>query len=73
VSPAGARRDWRFNPLWVRLAVERHAEFGVERLDLLARHDRLEIGAFLGQDEKAFLGEDLSAALARARGGQRFS
>jgi uncharacterized membrane protein len=73
VSPAGTRRDWRFNPLWVRLAVERHAEFGVERLDLLARQRRLEIGAFLGRDEKALLVEELGAALARARGGPRFS
>ena len=73
VSPAGARRDWRFNPVWVRLEVERHAEFGVERLDLFGRQKRLEIGAFLGREEKTRLAKDLSAALARARAGPRFS
>ena len=55
VSPAGRRRDWRFNPLWVRLAIERHEEFGVERLDLLSRRTRVEIGACLGRHEKTRL------------------
>lgn len=72
VNPTGERRDWRFNPLWVRLAVERHEEFGVERLDLFAHRMRLEIGGFLGRREKTRLAEDLSAALARARRGPRF-
>jgi uncharacterized membrane protein len=72
VNPAGRRRDWRFNPLWVRLAIERHEEFGVERLDLLARRTRIELGVFLGRGEKTRLAEELSAALARARRGPRF-
>ncbi len=73
VNPAGARREWRFNPLWVRLTVERHAEFGVERLDLSTRGRRIEVAACLGRGEKTLLAEDLSAALARARRGARFS
>lgn len=72
VSPAGLRRDWRFNPLWVRLAIERHEEFGVERLDLLSRRTRVEIGACLGRGEKTQLADDLAFALARARRGPRF-
>ncbi len=72
VDPVGQRRDWRFNPLWVRLAVERHEEFGVERLDLLSRRTRLEIGAFLGRGEKTRLAEDLAVALASARRGPHF-
>jgi len=72
VSPGGLRRDWRFNPLWVRLAVERHEEFGVERLDLLWRRTRIEIGAGLGRGEKTRLADDLAFALARARKGPRF-
>jgi uncharacterized membrane protein len=72
VSVAGLRRTWRFNPLWVRLAVARHQEFGVERLDLLARRRRLEIGAFLGRGEKTRLAEELGAALAQARRGTDF-
>jgi uncharacterized membrane protein len=72
VNPSGRRRDWRFNPLWVRLAVERHSEFGVERLDLFSREKRVQVGAFLGRGEKTRLAEDLSAALAQARRGPRF-
>lgn len=72
VNPRGWRQEWRFNPFWVRLAVERHPEFGVERLDLLSRGKRLEIGVFLGRGEKTRLATDLSAALARARQGPRF-
>jgi uncharacterized membrane protein len=73
VSPAGRRRDWRFNPMWVRLAVERHPEFGVERLDFCARENKVEVGAFLGRGEKTRLAADLAAALAQARRGPRFS
>ncbi len=73
VSPAGRRRDWRFNPMWVRLAVERHPEFGVERLDFCAREKRVEVGAFLGRGEKTRLAADLDAALTQARRGPRFS
>jgi uncharacterized membrane protein len=72
VSQTGRRRDWRFNPLWVRLAVERHEEFGVERLDLLSRRTRLEIGSFLGRGERTKLADELAVALARARRGPRF-
>jgi uncharacterized membrane protein len=72
VSASGARRDWRFNPLWVRLGIERHPEFGVERLDLMERRRRLEVGAFLGRGEKTRLAAELDAALAQARRGHRF-
>ncbi len=72
VNTAGARREWRFNPLWVRLAIERHAEFGVERLDFYAREKRVQVGAFLGRGEKTRLAAELAAALAAARRGARF-
>lgn len=77
INPAGARRDWRFNPVWVRLAVQRHPEFGVERLDFCARDKRrdmrIEVGGFLGRGERTRLADDLGAALAKARRGPRFS
>jgi uncharacterized membrane protein len=72
IAPTGARRDWRFSPLYVRLAVERHEEFGVERIDLCARRRRLEIGACLGRAEKGRLAQEFGEALARARQGPRF-
>jgi uncharacterized membrane protein len=72
VNALGGRRDWRFNPLWVRLDVARHVEFGMERLEFRSRLAQLEVGAFLGRAEKTRLAEELDAALAQARKGPRF-
>lgn len=73
VSARGARRDWRFNPVWVRLEREDDAEFGLQRLAVASRGRRVALAVFLGADEKARFADDLAAALARARSGPRFS
>lgn len=72
VSAGGRRREWRFNPGWVRLEQEIHEEFGTQRLELVSRGERIEIAAFLGPDQKADLARDLGRALATARRGPRF-
>jgi uncharacterized membrane protein len=68
----GARAEWRFDTYWVRLEQESHEEFGVQRVILVARGERVEIGAFLGPDQKAELVEDLIKALAMAKRGPVF-
>jgi uncharacterized membrane protein len=73
VSPRGVRAEWRFNPSWVRLDREDHEEFGIQRLALVSRGQSVEIGGFLGPDEKARFADGLSRALAEARRGPRFS
>jgi uncharacterized membrane protein len=73
VSPRGLRAEWRFNPSWVYLHKEDHEEFGIQRLALVSRGQSVEIGHFLGPDEKARFAEGLSLALAEARRGPRFS
>lgn len=73
VSPRGARREWRFNPLWVRLERVELEEFGIRELLLASRGHRLEIASFLGPAAKADFARDFSAALAEARRGPRFS
>lgn len=73
VSPRGARREWRFNPVWVRLRKEEDEEFGTQRLALVSRGRELEIGAFLGPDAKATFARDFGSALSEARSGPRFS
>ncbi len=73
VSPKGKRAEWRFNPSWVRLHKEAHEEFGVQKLALVSRGQSIEIGHFLGPDEKARFAEGLAQALAEARRGPRFS
>ena len=72
IGVRGHRREWRFNPGWVRLEQETHEEFGVQRLALASHGERIEIGAFLGPDQKAELARDLRKALALARQGPRF-
>ena len=71
VSARGARAEWRFNPSWVRLEKQEHAEFGMQRLDLVARANRVEVAGFLGPDAKARFADDLGRALADARRGYR--
>jgi uncharacterized membrane protein len=73
VSAKGARAEWRFNPAWVRLDRIEHEEFGMQRLAFVSRGHNVEIGPFLGPQEKASLAIDLSNALAEARRGPRFS
>jgi len=72
VSARGARREWRFNPAWVRFERIDHEEFGTQRLSLVSRGRSLEVGAFLGPDQKAELAAKFSRALAQARRGPRF-
>jgi len=73
VTPRGARREWRFNPVWVRLERVDHEEFGLQRLSLLSRGRRWEIAKFLGPDQKAEFATTLTRALAEVRRGPRFS
>ena len=73
VDPRGARAEWRFNPSWVRIEQQTHQEFGLQRIDLIARGNRIEVAGFLGPDQKEVFASDLSRALAEARRGYRYS
>jgi uncharacterized membrane protein len=73
VSAKGARAEWTFNPAWVRLDRVEHEEFGTQRLAFVSRGRSVEVGPFLGPQEKAQLAANLSSALAEARRGPRFS
>lgn len=73
VSASGQRAEWRFNPAWVRLEREVHEEFGTQRLALVSRGKAVEIGGFLGPEDKADFATGLSKALAEARRGPRHS
>jgi uncharacterized membrane protein len=66
-SPRGAERRHQFNPFWVRFVVDRDVEKRVTGLALASRARRLEIGAFLGPDDKAAFARDFEVALHRAR------
>jgi uncharacterized membrane protein len=63
VTHLGHVSEWTFNPLWVRLDVAAHEEFGVERLALVSRGRSLGIASFLGPDEKKSFAKALTGAL----------
>ena len=69
VTALGRVREWSANPLWVRLQQDIHKEFGVERLFLISRGQRLAIAGFLGPKEKQSFAEALGKALFEAKRG----
>lgn len=73
VGAGGGRREWRFNPSWVRLEQKVHEEFGTMSVAIVCRGETVEVGGFLGPSQKADLARDLTRALASARMGPRFS
>ena len=73
VSARGVAREWRFNPVWVRLDRQEHEAFGTQRLDLISRGQSVEVASFLGPDAKAEFADGLGTALREARRGVRYS
>jgi uncharacterized membrane protein len=66
VTWRGRLSQWSFNPLWVKLSREEHAEFGTQRIALVEGRRIVELGAFLGAEEKADFADALKSALMTA-------
>jgi uncharacterized membrane protein len=69
VSHRGQVAEWTLNPLWTRLDKQTHQEFGIEKLFLVSRGQKLAVANFLGPDEKADFAAALGAALGEAKRG----
>jgi len=69
VNPRGEAREWRFNPLWTRIDREEDEEFGLQRLALVSRGERVVIARDLSPDERESLSEALSRALSEVKRG----
>ncbi|WP_127143780.1 DUF2244 domain-containing protein [Pelagibacterium montanilacus] len=67
VSARGKEKRLRFNPFFVRFSTERDDEGRITALRLASREGALEIGAFLGPDDKALFAREFGPALHRAR------
>lgn len=72
IGARGQRAEWRFDTYWVRLEQQTHAEFGMQRVSLVSRGQCVEVGSFLGPDQKAELARELARALAIAKRGPDF-
>lgn len=71
ISPRGEAREWRFNPLWVRIESERDDDFGMTRLAVASRGSRIDVGGALSPGERADFAEAFGRALASAKVGPR--
>jgi uncharacterized membrane protein len=71
VSHRGEEREWRFNPLWTKLDREDDDDFGLQKLALVSRGERLVIAGDLSPPERESFAEALGAALAQVKRGFR--
>jgi uncharacterized membrane protein len=67
VSAAGRAQEFRFNPQWVRLEVQKSEDEGVSRIAVRMRDQRVPVGSFLNPEDRGSFARALGAALAEAR------
>lgn len=73
ITAAGARREWRFTPAWVRLERVDDEEYGTQSLTLIHRGRSWRIARGVGPQRKAEFAGELLRALVEARRGPRYS
>jgi uncharacterized membrane protein len=69
VSHRGQIAEWTFNPVWTRLDRETHEDYGLLRLFLVSRGDKLPVAGFLSPKERESFAAALAAALGEAKRG----
>jgi len=69
VTHAGERREWRFNPLWTKLDRESDDDYGLQKLALVSRGERLVIAGELSPPERESFADALGRALADVKRG----
>ncbi len=69
VTHRGERTEWRFNPLWTKLDREHDDEFGLQRLAVTSRGERVLIARDLSPGERETLADALGRALADVKRG----
>lgn len=69
VTHRGEAREWRLNPLWTRLHREADEEFGLQRLAVVSRGERITIAGELSPPEREHFAEEFGDALARVKRG----
>jgi uncharacterized membrane protein len=66
-GPKGQRQDWQANPHWVRAVLHANSGPVPQYLTLQGGPREVEIGAFLSEDERVSLRDELVKALERVR------
>jgi uncharacterized membrane protein len=66
-GPRGRRQEWEANPHWVRVTLHERGGPVPNYLTLQGGPREVELGAFLSEDERLALRQELTAALTRLR------
>jgi uncharacterized membrane protein len=66
-GPRGRRQEWEANPHWVRVTLHRSGGPVPNYLTLQGGPREVELGAFLSEDERIALRDELYAALEKLR------
>jgi uncharacterized membrane protein len=69
VSHRGETREWRLNPLWMRLRREEDDEFGLRLLEAASRGESVVIARDLSPTERETLADELGRALSDVKRG----
>ncbi|POF32920.1 DUF2244 domain-containing protein [Roseibium marinum] len=69
VGPGKNHQEYRFNPAWVRLTVERIEDEGVVKICLTSRGECVDLGNFLNPDDRTSFAGAMANALAVAKAG----
>ncbi len=69
VTHRGHAREWRLNPLWTKLDREQDDEFGLQKLALISRGERVVIARDLSPPERETLAADFGRALSEVKRG----
>jgi uncharacterized membrane protein len=69
VPVSGGAREFRCNPAWARLEIERIEDEGVTRIRLTSRGRSVRVGDFLNPEDRGTFAEAFRAALVDARSG----
>ena len=69
VPHRGQAREWRFNPLWTRLAREEDDEFGLQKLEVTSRGQSVVIARDLSPPEREDLADKFGRALSDVKRG----
>ncbi len=67
VAPSGRKRNFRFNPFWVRFHVSRHDEAGITGMRISGEGRSTDVGSFLNPDDRESFARAFSGALATVR------
>ena len=67
IVPSGRAYDYRFNPLWTRLDVDRHEELGITGMALRSRGWSMPVGMILNPEDRESFARAFGGALAMAR------